>query len=210
MSVNIDKKKRNKHYVIYLFLCFFIAICITSCGNQMGNGKEEKKEMNEISTSGIQNETEIKDERIQKAKQNEFPVVIVSNAEARPNENVIITISLVNNPGLLGMSGTLSYDEEVLSLKGVENGDAFKDVLELNSSKNLGSGCRFLWSGEEILSNQISDGIVLKLDFLVKKNTNEMKTAISFIPDQEGAYDKDLLSIELLTENGYITITSDS
>ena len=49
----------------------------------------------------------------------------------------------------------------------------------------------------------------MKLDFLVKKNTNEMKTAISFIPDQEGAYDKEVLPIEIMTENGYITITSD-
>lgn len=205
-----NKSKKKRGYFFSTIICSFIILCITACGKdfnkeQINNGKSDNMLITDEKKEVVKN-----DERVKQAEKNGDVSLIVSNEKAQAGERVCVMFYLANNPGILGMSGTLSYDEESISLEKIEMGDDFKNVLELTNSENLSTGCRILLSGEEISSEQTFDGIILKLEFLVHKSTNEMKTPVTFVPDQEGVYDNKLLPISLLVENGYITILPDS
>ena len=44
----------------------------------------------------------------------ETPSVSVSSAEAKPGEEVTLTVNIANRPDLMAMTFTVEYDEEVL------------------------------------------------------------------------------------------------
>ena len=124
------------------------------------------------------------DEKIETAKKNEVPSIVISSAEAKQGDTVKISVSIVNNPGVLGMSLTLSYDESVMELVSAENGNEVKDVMDMNHSKTMESGCVFLWDGEKIDSNQIQDGEILNLEFKVFKSAPVGKTQVLLVSDE--------------------------
>ena len=146
------------------------------------------------------------DEKIETAKKNEVPSIVISSAEAKQGDTVKISVSIVNNPGVLGMSLTLSYDESVMELVSAENGNAVKDVLDMNHSKTMESGCVFLWDGEKIDSNQIQDGEILNLEFKVLKSAPVGKTQVLLVSDEGGIVNNNLESLELNIENGFINV----
>ena len=146
------------------------------------------------------------DEKIETAKKNEVPSIVISSAEAKQGDTVKISVSIVNNPGVLGMSLTLSYDESVMELVSAENGNAVKDVLDMNHSKTMESGCVFLWDGEKIDSNKIQDGEILNLEFKVLKSAPVGKTQVLLVSDEGGIVNNNLESLELNIENGFINV----
>lgn len=146
------------------------------------------------------------DEKIETAKKNEVPSIVISSAEVKQGDTVKISVSIVNNPGVLGMSLTLSYDESVMELVSAENGNAVKDVLDMNHSKTMESGCVFLWDGEKIDSNQIQDGEILNLEFKVLKSAPVGKTQVLLVSDEGGIVNNNLESLELNIENGFINV----
>ena len=146
------------------------------------------------------------DEKIETAKKNEVPSIVISSAEAKQGDTVKISVSIENNPGVLGMSLTLSYDESVMELVSAENGNAVKDVLDMNHSKTMESGCVFLWDGEKIDSNQIQDGEILNLEFKVLKSAPVGKTQVLLVSDEGGIVNNNLESLELNIENGFINV----
>lgn len=145
-------------------------------------------------------------ERIEDAIKDGHPRIVVSTAEAKRGDTVMITTNLVNNPGVLGMALTLFYEESALELISVQNGENFLDVLTMNHSKELNSGCVFLWDGEEILMEQIKDGAVLKLEFKVLEDAPAGKQPITIICNEDGTVDNNLQTIDIGVQNGYIKI----
>lgn len=157
----------------------------------------------------LKNEEQIKEENVEKidrAGQDGIPTIVISNAEAKPGKKVTIDVSVVNNPGILGMSLNLSYDENVMKLIKVNDGEAFDKILDFNYSKELKSGCVFLWDGESINSDQILDGKIMSLEFEILKTAPSGKSSILLIDDESGTVDNDLETIDLRIENGTITI----
>lgn len=145
--------------------------------------------------------------RIEQAVQNGFPVIVVSNEKAKPGDKVVVTATLVNNPGVLGTSVTLSYDNSVMTLISAKNGEAFSDVLTMSHSKKLESGCVFLWDGENLTDDEIVDGTILTLEFQISESAPSGKAPILLINAEDSTVDRDLQSVELVSENGFITIT---
>lgn len=157
----------------------------------------------EVETEGV----EPVDERVELAEKNGTPTIVISNVNAKPGEKVKVAAKIVNNPGVLGMSVTLSYDESVLELIDIEGGDAFKDILEMSYSENLENGCIFLWDGEEITPDQVQDGEFLILEFQVSKEVSAAKCPIMLISDEGGTVDNDLQPLDIAIENGFITVS---
>lgn len=137
---------------------------------------------------------------------NGYPLISVSDISSRPGDNVQISVTLNNNPGVLGMALTVYYDETNLTLQSIENGEAFQDVLDLTPSKTLNSGIRFLWDGIDIAENDIKDGTILTMNFKVNGNAQEDKYPITLKYSDGDIVDKNLASISPQIENGYITI----
>ena len=144
--------------------------------------------------------------RIEQAVQNGFPVIVVSNEKAKPGDKIVVTATLVNNPGILGTSVTLSYDDSVMSLVSAKSGEAFSDVLTMSHSKKLESGCVFLWDGENLADDEILDGTILTLEFQISKSAPAGKTPVMLINAEDSTVDRDLQSVKLVSENGFITI----
>lgn len=196
-------KKREIQLVTRVILVFLAiaAICFVL------RGKILNSDLSAEESSGL--EAEISDEmneRIEQAAKSNLPTIIVSDVQAKPGEKVTVTAVLVNNPGILGMSMTLSYDESIMKLIGVKNGEAFQDVLTMSNSKKFENGCVFLWDGEKIEQDQILDGDILILEFQILESAPAGKSPVLLIGDEDGTVDKDLQTLDIAVENGFITI----
>lgn len=164
----------------------------------------------EIPNKSTDTETNTEDEnkdRIEQAEKNEFPAIVVSNEQAKPGQTVVVKVTLVNNPGILGTSMTLSYDESAMTLLKAENGEAFNNVLTMSRSKQLGNGCVFLWDGEDVSEDEIFDGTILTLEFQISESASAGKVPILLLNTEGGTVDANLENVELISENGVITIT---
>lgn len=146
-------------------------------------------------------------EKMDKASANKIPSIIISNAQAKQGERVTLMVSIVNNPGILGMTLNLAFDETALKLVDVKEGKAFEGILDMNHSKTLENGCVFLWDGEDLKEDQIQDGEILKLEFEVLKDAPEGKTQVVLTKDEDGTVDRNLEVVNPVIENGFITIT---
>lgn len=146
--------------------------------------------------------------RIERAKEKGDPTLIISNVEAKKGDTAVVTVSLVNNPGIIGLSMTLSYDENAVDLEKIKNGDAFDGVLDMNVSEDLSSGCSFMWDATDVSVEDIQDGVVLALQFRLCKDAPTGKTPVIMICDLEGAFDRDISVVDLTVENGYVTVIS--
>lgn len=158
-----------------------------------------------LSELTIQDDGE-EDPRIEQARKNKIPTIVVSDKSAKAGDTVLVKATIVNNPGVLGMSLTLSYDESALKLTNVKCGDAFAEVLNMSSSKELGTGCIFLWDGEYLKADQIQDGDILLMEFQVLESAPVGKTPVLLISDMDSTVNNDLEILDIAMENGFITV----
>lgn len=134
------------------------------------------------------------------------PVLLVGDAKAKPGDEVTVLVLALNNPGILGMSATLSYDESAMTLVSAQNGRALSDVLDLTASGTLKNGCRFLWDGLDIADDQVKDGEVLQLAFKINDNAKGGKYPVTLILDEGGTVDRELEQLDLTVDCGYVTV----
>lgn len=162
----------------------------TSSGNK---GENISANGNSVSSSETENNTG-------------YPLISINDVSAKAGDEIRVSITLKNNPGILGMALATYYDEEKLTLQSVENGEAFKDILELTTSQTLASGSRFLWDGIDISENDIKDGTVLIMNFKINNGAQAGKYPITLKYSDGDIVDKNLISVSPQIENGYITI----
>lgn len=134
--------------------------------------------------------------------------IFVGNVTGEPGEEIKVAINVKNNPGILGMVLAVYYDEEKCTLTNVENGEVFKDVLNLTTSKTLESGARFVWDGIDIADNDIQDGEVLVMTFKITENAPDGICQIEIESINNDIMDKNLETIYPPIKSGFINITS--
>ena len=135
------------------------------------------------------------------------PTLIVGKANASPGDEVQIAVDLKCNPGILGMTLTLYYDETMCSLQSAENGEAINNILDLTTSKTLGNGARFVWDGIEISEEDIKDGEILILTFKINDNADEGICPITLKYFENDILDNNLVTVSPHIKNGEIIIT---
>lgn len=121
-------------------------------------------------------------------------------------KNISVPIRVQNNPGILGMRFSVSYDESVLTLSNASNGDAVSKVLALTKAKALCSGCYFVWDGIEVDPADVKDGIVLLLRFQVSDSAQSGSYPITVHYNNGDIIDNNLQAIFPRIQNGSITI----
>ena len=133
------------------------------------------------------------------------PSVSVTSDTVSPGDTMVeMSISISDNPGLIGLLITVEYDMDVLTLVDAENGDALSE-LAFTQSSSLDSGCRFLWDAMEISDAEIKDGEFLKLTFNVAADAPEGEYGIFL---KITAYDNDLNPVDLSINGGKITVVN--
>lgn len=141
---------------------------------------------------------------VKKAKKTKVPTLIVMDEKIDKKGTCVAKVCLINNPGILGLNFSLSYDDKKIELEKVQQGEAFEHVLSMTQSKTLKNGCKFMWTGEEVKKDQIKDGPILYMKFKVKKGVKNTKTPIVLVMNKKGIYDNNLNTIKLKIQNGYI------
>ena len=135
--------------------------------------------------------------------------ISADNVFAKPGNDVQVIVRVNNNPGILGMTLSAYFDDVNLHLMSVENGSAFKNILELTPSKVLDNGAKFLWDGIELQDEDVHNGDILIMNFKVSDSAPKGKYPITLKYFENDIVDKDLRNISPETINGYITVTSD-
>lgn len=94
------------------------------------------------------------------------PTIVVDSVSANAGDEVSVSIELFNNPGILGMLISIEYDESVMKLVDVKNGNIFSksNGYTFMGPKNKSSGCRASWYTLEEDSAE-SDGTFVTLCF---------------------------------------------
>ncbi len=136
------------------------------------------------------------------------PTIVVSSVNSSAGSSgVEVTVSVQNNPGILGMTLTLSYDADMLTLKSAANGSAFSGVLSLMAPGKFVSPCNFVWDGQEITPDKVKDGSLLLLHFDVAE-TARGSSPITISYRDGDIVDNDLMNLDFELQSGIITITN--
>ncbi len=136
------------------------------------------------------------------------PLISADYVFAKPGEEVAVAVAIKNNPGILGMTLTAYFDDEVLKLMRVENGAAVENVLELTPSKTLENGVRFLWDGVDLQDGDIRDGEILTMYFKVSDAAADGKYPITLKYFEDDVVDRNLTSISPQIKSGYISVAA--
>ena len=135
------------------------------------------------------------------------PTLSVSNVSASAGENnVEVTVSVQNNPGILGMVLSVAYDESALTLTDASIGDAVKDTLNMTKPGEFKSQCRFVWDGEQIQKKDVHDGSIITLKFSVSKSAAAGRYPIDIFFNDGDIVDNDLKQLDFGVVNGSVTV----
>ncbi len=136
-----------------------------------------------------------------------LPILKVDNIKAKAGEkNVELAVSVGNNPGILGMSFNVNYDENAVKLVKVKSGTAVENVLTFTPSNELSTGCKFIWDGTELRADQIRDGDVLVLSFDILADAEDGEYSIDISYGDGDIVDYKLIPIDMNIQKGKIYI----
>lgn len=133
------------------------------------------------------------------------PQIIVESKTTNPSSKVDIAVSLKNNPGIVGMTLGVRFDESVLKLVDVKD----SELLGTNSHKpEYETPYTLSWSNDTATTNFNANGTIAVLTFEVDKNAaeGEYPITISYDYDNMDIYNKDLDSVNFETVNGIVTV----
>ncbi len=174
----------------------------TDAGKDVGKQSGDKADQTEKSDKS---KTETNEKSDQKVKRASTPTVTVDSVHAHQGDTrVVVPVMIKSNPGVLGMTLSVSYDEKGLTLVGAENGEAFADVLSMTHSRSYASGCLFTWDGVELTSEGVKDGTILTLYFDVAPDTTGIQSVAARCSSP--AFDADLNEVELVIEDGKVIV----
>ena len=133
-------------------------------------------------------------------------VISVEDAYGKPGSEVVVELVIKNNPGILGMTLKLNYDESKATLISVENGDALSHMT-FTTPRNLQSGCQLPWDAEFVADDDTIDGVIATLTFKIAEtaNINEY-VAVSLSYDDGAIIDRDMAPLSITLDNGTIQV----
>lgn len=135
---------------------------------------------------------------------NEPEIFVRNKIISGKKDAVWVTIEVRNNPGILGMTLQIKYDEKLVLLQDAKAGEAVKDYLTLTKDKKLNSGSKFLFDGVELPDKINKKGVILKLKFKINQISTFDKALIEINTAKGDVVNGKLLPVYPLLRNGYI------
>ena len=84
-------------------------------------------------------------------EQNNMPTLTVGNVTAKAGDYIEIPVNITNNPGLLGMTFTMEYNDSVILIDWVDAGaDNVFRGLSLQEPAKYKDGCNLIWYGSSL------------------------------------------------------------
>ena len=133
------------------------------------------------------------------------PVISVESVTDIAGATVNVDVTIENNPGILGATLTLTYDDG-LTLVNATEGEAFS-ALMMTKPGAFTSPCNFLWDGQEINAGNIKDGTILSLKFKISENANAGdEYAVNLSYASGDIFDANVQPIDIAINSGSISI----
>jgi len=129
-------------------------------------------------------------------------VIDVKKTWGMPGEQVNVVLSMENNPGIVGLTLQIEFNDTVMSLVNAENG------IAVNGS-NISftppsSGSNYVWAGASVSADEISDGTLLTLTFKINEDAKCGEYPISV--SCSDAVDNDLKQVPINIKNNSFSI----
>jgi len=136
------------------------------------------------------------------ANNSESTIISMKETWGMPGNQVTVVLSMENNPGIIGMTLKIDYNEDIITMVNAENGTAVKG--EAISFTPPASGSNYVWTGSSVKANEISNGTLLTLTFNVKENAKlgEYPVTISCLD----AVDNDMNQVPIEIKGNSISI----
>lgn len=132
--------------------------------------------------------------------------ITASTATAKPGENVDVTITLGEHPGLVSLQIEVGYDADALTLTGVA--DAGKlSTFEVDTDNLTPNPFTLTWNGDLEKKNITYNGVIATLTFKVKEDADLGDSNITIRSFDAMNYDMD--DVFFNDVNGKVTITHD-
>lgn len=132
------------------------------------------------------------------------PAIIVNSVEATAGDTIEVTLTMVNNPGVLGITLSVGYDENAMALTTVTKGDALGEMT-FTKPKALANGCKLLWDAEEVLPEDATNGTMVTLTFRISDSTAAGNYVLSLTVNGD-IIDNDLSPVNVQIVNGTVTV----
>lgn len=119
-----------------------------------------------------------------------------------PGGQAKLTLSMENNPGIVGLTLQIIYDTAVMSVAKAENGTAVKgDNIQFTPPN---SGNNYVWNGVSVKPDEISDGNLLTLTFDVKEGAKpgDYPVVVSCVD----AIDNNLKPVSVTVSSGSVSV----
>lgn len=130
--------------------------------------------------------------------------VMVEETWGNPRKTVDLDIVISENPGILGATITVSWDES-LTLVADASGEAFNHMTYTSPSRYIASGTNFIWFGNEV--KEAIDGTILTLTFEVSEtaqNNDVLPVRVSYTYGT--VVDQNNKDVALRIADGYIRV----
>ncbi len=136
-------------------------------------------------------------------------VIEVDSGNAMPGEEEVrVSVTIQNNPGILGAVLKLSW-EEGLTLTAVENGSAFSALSLTGSKPPRTENANFNWYATQISDSQVKDGEILGLTFAVSEDAAvDEKISITASYEAGAIFDRDKEYVSPVLVSGGLQIIS--
>lgn len=132
------------------------------------------------------------------------PAIVVSEAAFSEDGNtVILTVSVSDNPGIIGLQLEIAFDTNNLTLISAENGSLMAG-LAFSAPDDVSAGGVFLWDAADMSDKDVTDGEILKLTFDVSEAIAGEYPVLVKVKD---ALDNDLAPLSFKVSNGTIKIS---
>ena len=136
-------------------------------------------------------------------------IIKISNISVKPGEkNIRIPVTITNNPGILGMTMRLNYDENIITITGAENGEALSDALTFTVPKVFNKNTLYTWDGQDLADEQIKDGTILVLTADISETATPGNYSIGFTYSEGDIIDNSLLPVNVDISEGNINVSS--
>lgn len=136
----------------------------------------------------------------------ESPRITINDAYGKAGAVVNVSIAIENNPGILGMTLKLEFDETVLTLLDIKSGSAFSNMsFTPPKGEALKSGCLLPWDAESVGEDDIQDGIIATLSFQISETAKADEFAEIKLTCID-ALDKDAAAIKFAQAEGRLQV----
>ena len=133
------------------------------------------------------------------------PQFVVSSERAFPGKTVKVTVSILNNPGIVAAMLELSYSDK-LSLVSATDSGLLNDYM---FDKELASNpYKISWSDGDTSVNNTENGVIATLEFLVAEDCEPSELPVRISCDFDNTCNVDLDSVSFRTVDGCVTVAN--